>query len=87
MSFFAVALETADLDFMPLRTLAESTGGLAFTADDRQLVNRFQAIAESLRVHLYRLVLLDDTTVPGPLTITVGDPPLELQFEIESPRY
>ncbi|MBL9090923.1 MAG: VWA domain-containing protein [Planctomycetaceae bacterium] len=83
VSLFAVALQTADLDFEPLRTLAESTGGLAFVAEDRQLVNSFQTIAESLRVHFYRLVLLDDIVSSEALTITVGEPPVEVFVDLD----
>lgn len=83
VSLFAVALQTSDLDFVPLQALAESSGGLAFIADDQQLVGRFQAIAESLRVHFYRIVLLNGSTGSESLTIAVGDPPLELSVDLK----
>jgi tight adherence protein B len=57
---YAVALESPDFDFAPLRTIAGATGGNTYTvAESSELTGRFESIARELQ-NLYRVTFTSE---------------------------
>lgn len=90
-SVYSVSLETADFDPAPLETLAEATGGRAFSVEDSdQLSDRFQAIAAEMQ-NLYAITYVsgEPSTIELELdiTATLGEQTTTLQTAIANPRF